>query len=350
MAAQKPRGSNDVHRPEVAAVLITDETGVIESAGGAVTEILGTAADDVTGTPAAELFGTSQAGTPVDVRHSGTPARWGGIVVRPPAPDTPRSVTVFPMMGSTRGSVVVVSAEPEPTSDRNREQALLRSNAQLESFASVAAHDLQEPLRKIRAFSDRVRTLLDPNGAEKALEYLARVDAAAARMQTLITDLLALARVSGREPERIETSLDQIVQSVLQDLADRTREVGATFDVEHLPDVIADSSQMRQLFTNVIGNSLKYHRPDVPLRVTISGTSLNGRVLVRVEDNGIGFDNRYLTKIFAPFERLHGREEYEGTGVGLALCRTIVERHGGTITGHGRPGEGAEFVIDMPAS
>lgn len=333
------------------AVLLTDDEGTILAAGGELEPIFGRGSALLVGAAIATLFHGS--GGPIVLHSDENTRSWQDVRVAPPGPQNPLSVTMIRTSGGEEpNTVVLVSTAAAATLDEARDinTTLRTSNQQLESFASVAAHDLQEPLRKIRAFSDRVRTLLGRGTSEQVLDYLDRIDAAAARMQTLITDLLALARLTGRPPEKALISLNDVLTLVRHDLSDEIDSLGARIEVADLPDVVADPSQMRQLFSNLIANSLKYHEEGIAPRIRVTSVASGERVTIAVEDNGIGFDDRYLTKIFAPFERLHGRDEYQGTGVGLALCRTIVERHGGTITAHGQPGVGSEFTINLPVS
>jgi len=236
----------------------------------------------------------------------------------------------------------------------HKAEELARSNAELEQFAFVASHDLQEPLRKIRAFGDRLKTkcasVLPPEGAD----YLDRMQNASARMQTLIADLLTFSRVISRTEPFVTVDLAQVTREVLGDLEVRIEKTGATVEVGDLPKIDADPMQMRQLLQNLIGNALKFHPPDAKPRVqvkaeTIAGDFGEGPVCkLTIQDNGIGFDEKYLDKIFAVFQRLHGRQEYEGTGIGLAVCRRIVDRHKGTITASSKPGAGATFIIKVP--
>lgn len=230
---------------------------------------------------------------------------------------------------------------------------LQRSNQELQDFAYVASHDLQEPLRKIQAFG----TILQDEYAEtlgEGSDYLARMRSAAARMSTLIEDLLAFSRVTTHAKEHAEIDLTTIINEVLEDLETRTKDTHGEVVVEHMPKINADPLQMRQLFQNLIGNALKFHRPDVPPKVTIHSkitqptTDDDGIYEIRVSDNGVGFDEKYLDRIFAVFQRLHGRDSYEGTGIGLAVCRKIVERHDGTITASSIPGKGSTFIISFP--
>jgi len=236
-------------------------------------------------------------------------------------------------------------------------EELARSNAELEQFAFVASHDLQEPLRKIRAFGDRLKmkcaTALPVEGAD----YLSRMQNAAARMQTLIADLLTFSRVISRFEPFVEVDLGCIVQEVLSDLEVRIEKVGATVEVGDLPVIEGDPTQIRQLLQNLIGNALKFQKPEVKPHVKISAringaedeySPLGPTCELTVQDNGIGFDEKYLEKIFAVFQRLHNRQEYEGTGIGLAVCRRILDRHSGSITARSKPGEGATFIVQMP--
>lgn len=235
---------------------------------------------------------------------------------------------------------------------------LQRSNGELEQFASVASHDLQEPLRKIQAFGDRLQMRCREQLGEQGREYLDRMRSAAARMSILINDLLAFSRVTTRAQPFAEIDLAQEAQQVVSDLEGRLQETGGRVELGPLPTLFADPTQMRQLLQNLIGNGLKFHRPDEPPVVTVTGRLLAAdgdgqaepRYEVRVTDNGIGFEEKYLDRIFQVFQRLHGRNEYEGTGIGLAICRKIVERHGGTITARSTPGQGTTFVVTLPVN
>ncbi len=232
---------------------------------------------------------------------------------------------------------------------------LEESNRELQDFASVAAHDLQEPLRKVQAFGDRLKAFfangnLDPT----ALDYLDRMLRATSRMHALINDLLSFSRVATQARPFESVDLLRIAREVLSDLEETISATGAVVQLESLPVVRADPTQMRQLLQNLIGNSLKFHKPGVVPTVRIWGELMNspqypeGAGQFVVQDNGIGFDEKYLDRIFTVFQRLHTRAEYEGTGVGLAICRKIVQRHGGEITAVSAPGEGAAFHVILP--
>ena len=232
---------------------------------------------------------------------------------------------------------------------RSAMQRLEQSNRELEDFAYVASHDLQEPLRKIQAFGDLLEqkhgAALPPQG----VDYIARMRAAAKRMQVLINDLLMFSRVTTKAQPFVPVALEHVAREVAKDLEVRAHETGGRIDIGPLPTIDADPLQMRQLLQNLAGNALKFHRDGVPPVVEIEGRIAGNRAQVTVRDNGIGFDEKYAERIFTMFERLHGRGKYEGTGIGLAICRRIAERHGGTITARSTPGEGATFVVTLPA-
>ena len=238
---------------------------------------------------------------------------------------------------------------------------LARSNAELEQFAYVASHDLQEPLRKIQAFGDRLKTKVDAVGLEDGRDYLDRMQGAAARMRTLIDDLLTFSRVISASQPFVPVDLNSVIKGVLSDLEVRIEQTKARVEVGTLPTIEADPLQLRQLLQNLIGNALKFQPPDAQPVIRIEGRILRNpfagspdqdpygeQCELSVQDNGIGFDEKYTDKIFAVFQRLHGRTEFEGTGVGLAVCRRISDRHGGTIRAQSKPGKGATFIVTLP--
>jgi light-regulated signal transduction histidine kinase (bacteriophytochrome) len=235
-------------------------------------------------------------------------------------------------------------------------QRLESSNRELQDFAFVASHDLQEPLRKVRAFGDRLKANESEHLTERGIDYINRMQNAAERMQTLINDLLKLSRVTTKARPFVPVELTNVAYEVVDDLEARINEVGGCVEIGTLPVVQADALQMRQLLQNLIGNALKFRRADEAPQVRLfselidTTTDAPARYRITVEDNGIGFDKQYAERIFTPFERLHSRQEYEGTGMGLALCKKIVERHGGTIAASGRPGTGSSFSITLPAT
>jgi PAS domain S-box-containing protein len=237
---------------------------------------------------------------------------------------------------------------------------LRRSNRELELFATVASHDLQEPLRKIQAFGDRLQARSGSALGEQGLDYLERIVGAAARMRKLINDLLSFSRISLSAKPFEAVDLSAVAAGVVSDLEELLRQSGGVIEIGALPIVDGDEPQLRQLFQNLISNALKFHPPGSAPRVTVTATRLAnadaghddprmGSYEIAVADNGIGFDEIYLERIFGVFQRLHGRGEFEGTGMGLAICRKIVERHQGKITARSQPGQGATFLVSLHA-
>lgn len=253
-------------------------------------------------------------------------------------------------------------------SDRTQElrvysDELARSNRELEDFAFVASHDLQEPLRKIRAFGNRLDSGYKEALDERGQDFLARMLNAAERMSMLISDLLSFSRVSTRGKDFEDVNLNTVISGVLGDLEIAIEETDAHVEKPDLPTIRADKSQIDQLFLNLLSNALKFHKPNVKPTIKISSTNPDKADMVDVlladeydwikiiiKDNGIGFEQSFAEKIFAPFQRLHGRSEYKGTGIGLAVCRRIVERHNGQIFAQSSPGEGSTFIILLPTN
>jgi signal transduction histidine kinase len=225
---------------------------------------------------------------------------------------------------------------------------LKRSNDALEMFASVASHDLQEPLRKILAFGELLERTAGPTLTGAGRQHLDRMLGAATRMRTLITDLLAYSLLTARSQGFVPTDLARIAREVIADLETAIAEAGGRVEVGDLPVIEADPLQIRQLLQNLLGNALKFRKQGEPLVVRLACTSGGPHAVLTVTDNGIGFGAAYSEKIFEMFERLHGRTVYEGSGIGLAICRKIVERHGGTIVAKSEDGQGATFTVTLP--
>jgi PAS domain S-box-containing protein len=240
---------------------------------------------------------------------------------------------------------------------RGYARKLERSNRELQDFASIASHDLQEPLRKIEAFGDRLKARCADDLSEAGRIYIDRMQEAARRMRSLINDLLTYSRVTTKARPFVPVDLDRIATEVMSDLQVTIEQADARIELGDLPVVDADPTQMRQLLQNLLSNALKFRRPGVPPVVRIAGRvcetdrgagAASTLCEVTVVDNGIGFKPDYARRIFGIFQRLHGRGDYPGTGIGLATCRKILERHGGTIAASSQPGEGATFVFTLP--
>jgi signal transduction histidine kinase len=225
---------------------------------------------------------------------------------------------------------------------------LSRSNAELEQFASIASHDLQEPLRKVQTFAAQLNATESDRLSEQGQDFLRRMSDAAGRMRALIDDLLMFSRVSTKARPFTAVDLSDTVGYVLTDLEIAIEESGAQLTIDPLPTIEAEPMQMRQLLQNLLGNALKFRRDGVTPEITVGATVADGIAELTVSDNGLGFDAQFATRIFRAFERLHGTSAYPGTGIGLALCRKIVERHHGTITANGHENEGATFTIRLP--
>jgi signal transduction histidine kinase len=242
---------------------------------------------------------------------------------------------------------------------------LARSNSELEQFAYIASHDLQEPLRKVQAFGDLLVTTATTALDDQGRLYVERMQDAARRMQLLINDLLSLAQVTSQAKPFVPVDLAHVAREVVSDLESRLKSTGGHVEIHALPRVEGDPTQMRQLLQNLIGNALKFHRQGVPPLVVIRSQLLDPRAgtawehprdpaaaaglcELTVADNGIGFEEKYLDRIFAPFQRLHGRGRFEGCGMGLTICRKIVERHGGSITARSALDQGTTFIIVLP--
>ncbi len=292
------------------------------------------------------------------------------IVPREDGYGTWLQMTKVPLRG-TDGQIIGLVGISADINDRKAAEEQLRlfaaqlerSNAELQNFASVASHDLQEPLRKIQAFSDRLRVKCGPALNAQGLDYLDRMQSAAQRMQVLIQDLLKLSRVTSRAQPFEECDLDEIVRAVISDLEITIEQKQAEIEIHDLPTIQADPLQMRQLFQNLISNALKFQRSgDLP-RVIVEGRLFQMKerktpgeptgeqtCKIVVRDNGIGFDPKFAEQIFVVFQRLHNRTEYEGTGIGLAICRKITDRHGGTIVAKSAEGQGAAFIVTLPVA
>ncbi|PUZ20110.1 PAS fold-containing protein [Chitinophaga costaii] len=248
--------------------------------------------------------------------------------------------------------------------ERERDKFVLdlaRSNKELEQFAYVASHDLQEPLRKILTFSDRLQVKYKEQLGDDAAQYLERMTNAANNMRRLIDDLLQLSRVTTRDIPLENVDLNNTLRHVIKDLEAPVRQTNASIKAELLPNIQGRSVQLEQLFTCIIGNALKFHQPGRPLKIIISAATLSHAEKTKylldeqrtwyrlgVKDNGIGFEQAYAERIFEVFQRLHGKSDYPGTGLGLSICKKIVERHQGAILAEGIPGQGASFFIILP--
>jgi len=259
----------------------------------------------------------------------------------------------IPVMGPDGKPAYLLGISEDITDQKKQEEmriytkALENSNKEMQDFIFVASHDLQEPLRKVQAFGNFLREELGGAISPAAVDYLTRMQDAALRMGRLIEDLLQLTRVTTRAKPFERIALKQVLDEVLSDLEIRLKETAGRVQVGDLPTLDADPTQMRQLFQNLLGNALKFHKKGEAPVVEVTAETSRDSCRIRVKDNGIGFDPKYNQKVFEIFQRLNG-QEYEGTGIGLAVCRKVVERHGGKITVSSAPGQGTVFEVVLP--
>jgi PAS domain S-box-containing protein len=282
-----------------------------------------------------------------------------------------QEIVVAPRTGAARTLLasgrVIVDAEGEQlgavvamldiTSRRTAERELAakaaeleRSNAELERFAYVASHDLQEPLRMVSSYTQLLARRYTGRLDDNADEFIRYAVNGATRMQRLINDLLVYSRVSSRARQATPTDSGRAVATALSNLSRAIEDTGAEVDVGPLPEVLVDGSQLVQVFQNLIGNAIKFHSPGNRPIIRIGALRQNGMWQISVHDNGLGIDPAYFDRIFILFQRLHTRDTYSGTGIGLAICKKIVERHGGRIWVDSAEGRGATFTFTLPGA
>jgi light-regulated signal transduction histidine kinase (bacteriophytochrome) len=273
----------------------------------------------------------------------------------------PSVATATPFYAPSGELIGIIEVTRDISSWKDAERALSQSannlllrNQELQDFSHVISHDLQEPLMLIQAFSQRLMANFKASLPEKGAAYVERIINSAERMQMLINGLLSYSKIEKDVQPFTEVRLNNIVRTVLEDLALKIEESGAVISVEDLGIIVADPLQLRQLFQNIIGNSLKYHHPDRAPEIKITRTTVpqgvdpDSHIAVSIKDNGIGFKQEYQEKIFDIFQRLHACQQCQGTGIGLTICKKIVEHHHGVISATAVPGEGAEFKVTLP--
>ena len=230
---------------------------------------------------------------------------------------------------------------------RNEESVQIYAQ-ELEDFVAIASHDFQVPLKMIKDFSDRLKSEI-PEADSRSHNYLDRIQAASSEMKKLVVDLQVFSKLESKDNFFKTIDLKEVIERVLEELADRIVFTKGQVNVKNLPALEADPVQMQQLFSNIIDNALKFHRGGVAPVVNLEASfDENGDYVISIEDNGIGISKRFTDRIFKPFERAHERSEYEGSGIGLAICKKIVSRHGGNITFKNKPTHGVTFYITLP--
>lgn len=365
------------------AMVVVDGSGTIVYVNGEAEKLFGFDRSELIDMPIEALMPDAKRAAHVGLRSSFTErphARPMGAAINIVAQR--KDGTVFPadvkLSPLKTASGLLTTAAVRDISDRKRSEEQLRTyaahlerlqarlerknieleqrNSELEQFAYVSSHDLQEPLRKIIAFGDRLKARCGDALDERSLDYLARIQNASGRMQQLINDLLEFSRLSTRGRPFEPVNLALVTAGAVSDLEVAIEQAGGRVEVtalEELPSIEGDAIQIRQVLQNLIGNAIKFRKKDVPPVVKVTGRVLANvegepQVELTVEDNGIGIEPRFTERIFTVFERLHSRSSYEGTGIGLAVCKKIAERHGGKIFVKSEFGNGCTFVVQLP--
>ena len=335
------------------AMFTLDPDGILQSWNAGVERLLGYSEEEWIGQPASIIFTPAEkamevceaemrkaqdSGSAADIRwhrrKDGTEFFANGFMnaIRDDA-------------GALLGYVKIMSDE---TARKQLQDSLSESNAALEQFAYVASHDLQEPLRTMSSYAELLTRKYTGKFDAEADRFLGFIVNASQRMSTLIQDLLEYARATTEEERPTSVALDEDLEAALTHLTQAIEESGASITHDPMPTIAVDRGQMVRLFQNLIGNALKYRKPDQIPQIHITAEQMNREWTIAIRDNGIGFDPQYASTIFAPFKRLHQPDAFPGTGVGLAISRRIVEAHGGRIWAESRPGEGAIFRFTLP--
>jgi PAS domain S-box-containing protein len=352
------------------AVITTDPKGLVTSLNSTAEQLTGWPSEEAVGQPMDQVFSIINEITGKKLEDPVGEVMQTGLIVglADRTALVARDGQVIPVEDSAApiqngdGEILgVVMVFRDVTEKRKIELALAdyaerlkSSNQELEQFATIASHDLQEPLRKIKRFGELLRERLGEALGEVPEDYLERMNSAADRMQEMIRDLLELSRVNSQVRDFEMVDLTEAASDVVSDLETRILAEQGQVLVSPLPTIEGDAVQIRRLLQNLIGNAVKYHKPGVPPIVRVSAQADPEKfgeaatVSIRIEDNGIGFEEVQVERIFQPFQRLHGRGEYEGTGIGLSICKKIVERHNGSITATSKPSEGATFILTLP--
>jgi PAS domain S-box-containing protein len=280
------------------------------------------------------------------LNHSGEVIGLLGIMDNNPITDVDNVKSILSIFASRAGAELQRRFAEERLSKKAME--LERANKELQDFAHIASHDLQEPLRKIIILGDRLKPTI-PNSSEKGQDYLDRMQKSAGRMRGFIEDLLHYTKVEMKALPFEPVDLNEISKDIINELEYRIKETQGTVNIKNLPVIEADPFQMRQLFLNMIGNGLKFYRKGVPPVINLDSVcKINRMWEISVEDNGIGIEAQHMDRIFKPFERLHSRNAFEGTGIGLTICNKIATRHGGDISVKKNPQNGVTFHITLP--
>lgn len=355
------------------SIVIINEEGIITAVNSATLDMLERSRGELVNKPAGILFGEEEGeGDIRKIRYVLTSEKKMDNFITTYITKSKKEVQVMisgSLITDREGTGYDLIVAGKDITDRKMQEdelqslvvQLEQSNNELQDFAHIASHDLQEPLRKIMAFGDRLKSKYEKALDEQGRDYLTRMRNASVRMQSLIQGLLMYSRVTSKAQPFVPVDLSAVLRDVLSDLELRIQETGGRVESDKLPLINADPLQMRQLLQNLIGNALKFNKPDNPPIITVSCKHLNGNgngdgghipgkgmYEITISDNGIGFDEQYTDRIFGVFQRLHGRNDYEGSGIGLSICRKIVMRHGGRIIVKSAPGEGASFIIVLP--
>jgi len=341
------------------AWLLIDRGGRVERVNPAAAALLECEEAELVGRPFAEICGShAMPPTPWELLERAPSGRLGPNDVELSTQTgrlVPLSISVG-LVRDRRGKIIGMQMVANDVTTRKQAEAILarqteelaRSNTELEQFAYVASHDLQEPLRMMASFAQLLAERYKGELGSEADEFIDYIVDGAARMQRLINDLLSYSRVGRREREFTPIDCTAVVETVCENLRAAIEESGAVVITDALPVVMGDETQLVQLFQNLLGNAIKF-RDEKPVLIYIGAERRGDEWLFRVRDNGIGIEPQYVERIFLIFQRLHGRSQYPGTGIGLAIAKKIVERHAGRIWVESEAGKGSTFYFTLPA-